>query len=140
MSERQGKLSLDVHQHVHTLRHHPEKHPQNSKAGTPYDLKADIILRQKAFFSFKKRLQFGNLPGGRTSRVKWSSPLASLEVDPFPQNEDSGNLGEDGWAGDALETESASAEISMYRPLSAAAHSGSIVVNTYIKELRFSTF
>ena len=67
--------------------------------------------------------------GGRTSRVKWSSPLASLEVLPlFPKDKGSAGSDEGSWGGADLPTESASADISIYRPLSAAAQSGSVVV------------
>ena len=61
--------------------------------------------------------------------MKWSSPLASLEVlPPFSQDKASVGSEEDSYGGDALQTESALADISMYRPLSAVTHSGSVVV------------
>ena len=70
------------------------------------------------------------ITGGRTSKVKWSSPLASSEVlPPLVQVKSSETSEEAAWEGDALQTESASGDISMYRPLSAAAQSGSVVVS-----------
>lgn len=50
---------------------------------------------------------------------------------PFSQDRSSAESQEAAWEGGALQTESASADMSMYRPLSAAAHSGSIVVGFY---------